>query len=144
MDGSWRSALNLARNMIIDLNNWANGFTFWNLLLDEKGGPRHAGGSPAQFRSNIVTANTETGELTFNPPYYVFGQFSRFIKPGAKRIACTSSSDDFLATSFINPDGKIIMVLFNLKNYNQNLQLWIEGRAVKLRCPADAVMTLVF
>ena len=144
MDGSWKSALNLARNMIMDLNNWANGFIFWNLLLDQEGGPRHAGGSPGHSKSNIVTANTETGELTFNPPYYVFGQFSRFIKPGAKRIACTSSSDDFLATSFVNPDGKIIVVLFNLKSYNQTLRLWVEGRALKLRCPADAVMTLVF
>ncbi|MGH7994260.1 MAG: glycoside hydrolase family 30 beta sandwich domain-containing protein, partial [Limisphaerales bacterium] len=58
--------------------------------------------------------------------------------------ACTSSSDDFLATSFVNPDGKIVVVLFNLKSYNQNLRVWVAGRALKLRCSPDAVMTLVF
>jgi glucosylceramidase len=100
--------------------------------------------SPDRSKSNIVTADTKSGELTFNPPYYVFGQFSRFIKPGANRIACTSSSDNFLATAFINPDAKVVVVLFNLKDYNQTLQVWVEDRAVKLRCPANAVMTLVF
>ncbi len=143
MDGSWRSAMNISRNMILDLNNWCNGYTFWNLVLDQDGGPRHAGGSPAHSKTNIITANTKTGEVTLNPPHYVFGQFSKFIKPGAKRIACTSSDDGFIATSFINPDGKIVVVLQNLKDYNQNAQVWIEGQVVKLRCPASCVMTLL-
>jgi glucosylceramidase len=144
MDGSWQSALNIARNMIMDLNNWCNGYTFWNLLLDQNGGPRHAGGSPSHSKSNIITADTQTGEVTFNPPHYTFGQFSKFIKPGAKRIACTSSSDNLIATSFINPDGKIAVVLLNLRDYNQNIQIWIEGHALKLRCSGDAVMTVIF
>jgi glucosylceramidase len=127
--------------MIIDLNNWTNGYTFWNLLLDENNGPRHAGGTGG---SNIVTADTRTGELTFNPPYYTFGHFSRFIKPGAKRIACTSNSDDFIATAFVNPDGKIAAVILNLKDAEQIFQLWVEGKALKYTSPAHAVFTMVF
>jgi glucosylceramidase len=143
MDGSWSSALRIAKNMIIDLNNWCNGYIFWNMLLDQTGGPRHAGGVPSAFRSNIITADLKTGEVTFNPPHYTFGQFSRFIKPGAKRIACTSSSDDFIATAFINPDGKVAVVILNLKNYENILQLWVEGKVVRLRSPADAVITMI-
>ena len=44
MGGSWETGVNVAKNMIIDLNNWTNGWTYWNMLLDENGGPRHAGG----------------------------------------------------------------------------------------------------
>jgi glucosylceramidase len=129
--------------MIIDLNNWCNGYTFWNLVLDENGGPRHAGDSPSHSRSNIITADLKTGEVTLNPPYYTFGQFSRFIKTGAKRIACTSSSDEFIATAFVNPDGKIAVVIQNLKDHEQILQLWVEGKVVKLKSPAEAVITMV-
>jgi glucosylceramidase len=141
MGGDWRTAVNLARNMIIDLNNWANGWTFWNLVLDENRGPRHAGGTGRG--SSIVTLDTRTGELTFNPPYYYFGHFSRFIRPGAKRIACTSNSDDFLATAFVNPDGKVAVVVLNLATSEQPFQVWVQGKAVKYRAPAQALMTVV-
>ncbi len=141
MDGSWASALRIAKNMIMDLNNWTNGYTFWNLVLDQTGGPRHAGG--LFDRSNIITANLKTGEFTLNPPHYTFGQFSKFIKPGAKRIACTSNSDDFIATAFINPDGKIAVVIMNLKDSEEIMQLWVNGKALKMRSPAEAVITMI-
>jgi glucosylceramidase len=144
MDGSWSSAIRIAKNMIMDLNAWTNGYTFWNLLLDQTGGPRHAGGLPSSGRSNIITADLNTGEFTLNPPHYTFGQFSRFIKPGAKRIACTSNSDDFIATAFINPDGKIAVVILNLKDTEQIFQLWVKGKALKCTSPAHAVITMVF
>jgi glucosylceramidase len=141
MGGDWRTAVNLARNMILDLNNWASGWTFWNLVLDENRGPRHAGGTGRG--SSIVTLDTRTGELTFNPPHYYFGHFSRFIRPGAKRIACTSNSDDFLATAFVNPDGKVAVVVLNLATSEQLFQVWVQGKAVKYRAPAQALITVV-
>ncbi len=91
----------------------------------------------------IVNVDLKTGELAFKPPHYVFGHFSRFIRPGARRIACTSSSDDFLATAFLNPDGKIAVVLTNLTDHAQIFQLWVEGRALKYSSPANAVITIV-
>ena len=143
MDGSWTDAISIAKNMIMDLNNWTNGYTFWNLLLDQNRGPRHAGGKAPGELSSIITANINTGEVTLNPPYYTFGQFSRFIKPGAKRIACTSNSDNFIATAFVNPDGKIAVVILNLKDTDQMLQLWVEGKVMKLKSPAEAVITII-
>lgn len=141
MSGSWRTGVNVAKNMIIDLNNWTNGWTFWNLLLDENRGPRHAGGLGG---TSIVTANTKTGEISFNPPYYYFGHFSRFIKPGAKRIACTSNSDDFLATAFINKDKKIAAVMLNISDSDRIFQLWVDGKVLKATAPPKAIITMVF
>ena len=45
--------------------------------------------------------------------FYYIGHFSRFIRPGAKRIVSSSNTDDLLSTAFINPDGKIAVVVFN-------------------------------
>ncbi len=139
--GSWNDAVRIAKNMIMDLNNWAEGWTFWNFLLDQNGGPRHAGG---EHGTNIAQVNTHTGELTLNPPYYVMGQFSRFIKPGAKRIACTSNSDDFIATAFVNPNGKIAVVILNLSNADRNFQVWLNGQVARYLSPAHGVITMVF
>ena len=82
----------------------------WNLMCDEDNGPRHAGGVLGSGTTS-VNADTRTGKISYNPPHYVMGQFSRFIRPGAKRIACTSNSDDLLATAAINPDGKVAVVV---------------------------------
>jgi|WetSurMetagenome_2_1015567.scaffolds.fasta_scaffold33624_2 glucosylceramidase len=137
--GTWQSAARLARHVITDLNNWTSAWTIWNMLLDEQGGPRHAGGL---MGGTGVNANLKTGELTFNPPHYVFGQVSRFIRPGARRIACTSNSDDFVATAAVNPDGRIAVVLHNTSDHEQLSQVWVAGKALKLTCPAFGVMTV--
>jgi glucosylceramidase len=93
--------------------------------------------------SSIVNADLETGELTFNPPHYALGHFSRFIEPGARRIACTSSSDDFVATAFLNPDGKIAVVLTNLTDHDEIFQLWVAGEVIKYTSPAHGIITMV-
>ena len=141
MGGSWETGVNVAKNMIMDLNNWTNGWTYWNMLLDENCGPRHAGGLGG---TSIVALDTQTGKVTYNPPFYYFGHFSRFIKPGAKRIACTSSSDDFLATAFINVDGQVAVIILNLSCADSFFQLWVNGQVVKSPTPSQAIVTVVF
>jgi glucosylceramidase len=141
MDGSWETGVNVAKNMIMDLNNWTNGWTYWNMLMDENNGPRHAGGLGG---TSTVVLNTKTGEVTYNPPFYYFGHFSRFIKPGAKRIACTSSSDDFLATAFINVNGQVAVVILNLSSVDNFFQLWVNSKVVKCLTPSHAIVTIVF
>jgi glucosylceramidase len=141
MGGSWETGVNVAKNMIIDLNNWTNGWTYWNMLLDENCGPRHAGGLGG---TSIVEVDTQTGKVVYNPPFYYFGHFSRFIKPGAKRIACTSSSDDFLATAFVNVDDQVAVVILNLSNADSFFQLWVNSKVVKFPTPSQAIVTIVF
>jgi glucosylceramidase len=141
MGGDWKTGVHISKNMIIDLNNWTNGWTYWNMLLDENRGPRHAGGLGG---SSIVTVNTKTDELFFNPPFYYFGHFSRFIKPGAKRIACTSNNDDFLATAFINTNGTVAVVILNLSDADRIFQLWVNGKVLKYSAPPKAIITMIF
>jgi glucosylceramidase len=141
--GTWQAALRLSKNIIIDLNNWTDGWNVWNLMLDQDNGPRHAGGIPGVHGSTIVNANTTTGEITYNPPHYVLGQFSRFIRPGAKRIATTSNSDDLIATAALNTDGKIAVVVLNLKDREIFMRVWLRGKFVKYTCPANGTATFI-
>ena len=141
--GTWQAALRLSKSVILDLDNWTEGWDVWNLLLDQDNGPRHAGDIPGVHGSTVVNANTTTGEITYNPPFYVLGQFSRFIRPGAKRIACTSNSDDFIATAALNTDGKIAVVVLNLKDHETFLRVWMHGKFVKYNCPPNSTITFV-
>ena len=139
--GKWKDAHRLAKSVILDLNNWTDGWVLWNLMCDEINGPRHAGDLHG---STSVNADTTTGKITYNPPHYVFGQFSRFIRPGAKRIPCMSSSDDFLATAALNPDGTIAVVVQNLKDRELFFRVWRNGQSLRYTSPPNAVLTFVF
>jgi len=143
--GTWPAALRLSKSVITDLNNWTEGWDVWNLILDQDNGPRHAGNVPGSgaYRSSSVNANTTTGEITYNPPYYILGQFSRFIRPGAKRIVCTSNSDDLIATAALNSDGKIAVVVLNLTDRQTFMRVWLRGKFVKYQCPPNATITFV-
>ncbi|MGH8047292.1 MAG: glycoside hydrolase family 30 protein [Chthoniobacterales bacterium] len=141
--GSWQAALRLSKSVIMDLQNWTEGWDVWNLMLDQDNGPRHAGGIPGVHGSTVVNANTSTGEITYNPPHYVLGQFSRFIRPGAKRIATTSNSDDLIATAALNTDGKIAVVVLNLKDRDIFMRVWLRGKFVKYTLPANGTITFI-
>ncbi|HVV56055.1 MAG TPA: glycoside hydrolase family 30 beta sandwich domain-containing protein, partial [Mucilaginibacter sp.] len=90
-----------------------------------------------------VHADTQTGKLIYTDSYYYIGQFSKFIHPGAKRIACSASRDKLLATAYMNPDGKIAVVVMNKNDDKIDYFLWIKGQAVKVTSEPHSIATLV-
>jgi len=66
---SWKNAERYGRSMINDFNNGTVGWTDWNILLDENGGPNHV----ENFCFAPMHANTKTGELIYTPSYYYIG-----------------------------------------------------------------------
>jgi glucosylceramidase len=135
----WKWAEVYARSMIQDFDNWAEGWTDWNVLLDERGGPNHVG----NFCLAPVHGDTRTGRLTFAASYYAIGHFSKFVRPGARRVAASSNDDDLLATAFVGPDGRVVAVVMNASEKEKDVALWMEGRAVRAKSPAHSILTFV-
>lgn len=50
--------------------------------------------------------------------YYYIGQFSKLIKPGAKRIPFSRFVGDIKMTAFKNTDGSIAVCMLNREHYN--------------------------
>ena len=126
--------------MIHDFNDGAVGWTDWNVLLDERGGPNHVG----NFCFAPVHADTKTGALTYTNSYHYIGHFSKFVRPGARRIACSPSRSALLATAFVNPDGKVAAVVMNPGDKPVSYSLWVAGNGAKVESPAHSIQTLVF
>lgn len=137
--GDWTAGETYATSMIHDFNNGAEGWTDWNVLLDEYGGPNHVG----NFCFAPVHADTKTGELYYMNSYYYIGHFSKFIRPGAKRIISSSSSDTLLTTAFLNPDKTIAVIVLNLSNNPETFNLWLRGKAAQTASPPHSILTLV-
>ena len=127
--------------MINDFNNGAVGWTDWNMLLDEQGGPNHVG----NFCFAPVHADTKTGELIYTNSYYYIGHFSKFVRPGARRIASSPSRSALLSTAFVNPDGKVSVVVMNRGRTEESTTICgLTGSAAEVNSLPHSIQTLVF
>jgi glucosylceramidase len=136
----WGLGEKYGRSMINDFNNGTIGWTDWNILLDETGGPNHV----KNFCFAPVHADTKTGQLIFTNSYYYIGHFSKFIRPGAKRIISAASRSQLLTTAFINKDGKVAVVIMNQSNKKTTYNLCIGHNAAESVSLPHSIQTLVF
>ncbi len=128
-----------AKAMINDFNNGTVAWTDWNILLDETGGPNHVG----NLCFAPVHGDTKTGLLTFTNSYYYIGHFSKFIRPGAKRLSTGTTANHLSATSFLNIDGSIVIVALNDGDEEVNYLMTLNKKTAKLDIPAHSVQTIV-
>jgi glucosylceramidase len=135
----WRYGELYGRSMINDFNNGTVAWNDWNILLDEKGGPNHVG----NFCYAPVHANTKTGELTYLNSFYYIGHFSKFIRPGAKRIISSASRGQILTTAFQNTNGSIVVVVMNPSNDTIPYHMSIGNKAVEVSILPHSIQTLV-
>jgi glucosylceramidase len=126
--------------MINDFNNGSVGWTDWNILLDEVGGPNHV----QNFCYAPIHADTKSGQLIYMNEYYYIGHFSKFIRPGAKRIISSSNRSMLLTTGFVNTDGSVAVVVMNQGANAIPYKLWIGGKAVDINALPHSIATLVF
>ena len=138
---TWKNAERYGRSMINDFNNGTVGWTDWNILLDEKGGPNHV----ENFCFAPMHADTQTGELIYTPSYYYIGHFSKFIRPDAKRVSTVSSRSHLLSTSFMNKEGNTVTVVMNQSDLEIKYKLYVGSTsAVEVVIPAHAIQSLVY
>ncbi len=136
----WKLGERYGRSMINDFNDGTVGWTDWNVLLDEEGGPNHV----KNFCFAPLHADTKTGELIYTNAYYYIGHFSKFIRPGAKRITSSASRSPLLTTAFRNQDGSYAVVVMNTSEKPMPFYLWVNGKAAETKALPHSIMTLVF
>jgi glucosylceramidase len=128
-----------ARDIIGCLNNWVDGWVDWNMVLDKQGGPNW-------FKNWCVApviVDPEADEVYFTPLYYTMSHFSKYIRPGAQRIAFELSDDSLVATAAQNPDGSIAVVLLNQTAAVKTISLIMDGDANDFSISAQAIQTIL-
>lgn len=123
--------------LIGDLNAGMNAFIDWNILLDEQGGPNHV----KNFCDAPVMYDTEKDVLDVKLSYYYIGHFSRFIKPGARRLLTTRYTQNLECCAFQNPDGEMVLVVMNQTDKQQKFELLVEGKACRMEMEAHSILT---
>jgi len=135
----WHWGENYGENMIEDFNNGAIGWTDWNLVLDEKGGPNHVN----NFCFAPIHVKTGENSIHLMNSYYYIGHFSKFIRPEATRIAASSNRAQLLTTAFRNADGSRVVVIMNKSDEKFETNLFIEGKRTMVSMMPHSIVTCV-
>jgi glucosylceramidase len=136
---NWSLGERYGYSMINDFNSGATGWTDWNILLDERGGPNHVG----NFCFAPVHADTRTGELIYTNAFYYIGQFSKFVRPGARRIAVSTNRPALQTTGFLNRNGSIAVIVMNTTDQPIAYHLILKGQWAAAESLPHSIATLV-
>ena len=114
--GSWQGGDANGFRAVLDTliingsRNWAKGVVLWNAALDTNNGPTNGGCLTCR---GVVTIDQSSGNVTYNVDYYALGHASKFLKPGAYRIASNSFGSNIENVAFRNPDGSKVLIAYN-------------------------------
>lgn len=132
-----RNAQMYAHEVIGDLAAGMNLFLDWNIVLDEQGGPNHVG----NYCDAPVMCDTTDDTVTYRLSFSYLGHFSRFIQPGARRIASSAFSSRVEQVAVRNPDGTIVVVALNPTDDDISAVVRVGGRQAVLHLPAQSLST---
>jgi O-glycosyl hydrolase len=143
--GSW--ATNWADNLIWDgvnlivgsTRNWFQTVVKWNIALDTNNGP-HTG--DCSGCTGLATINQNTGAVTYNHDYYALGHLSKFVVPGAYRIASTTQpAPNIHSVAFKNPDGSKVLIVVNANNEGNAVNVRWGGQSFQYSLPRQSMAT---
>lgn len=121
--------------------NWSRNVLLWNLAADPSFGPHtNDGGCPVC--EGAITLDGD--KVTRNLGYYTIAQVSKFVRPGAVRIASNTGEGLPDNVAFKNKDGRVILLAANPSEVTQNFNIGFHGRVAKASLPAGAVATFVW
>ncbi len=130
------------QNVVIGgTNNWAKTVLEWNAANNSSLGPHTPGGCTTCL--GAVTVNNSTS-YTKNVAYYIIGQISKFVKPGAVRISSSSTSGTILSAGFKNPDGSIALVVYNSGGSSNTIKVVSGSSAFNYAVPASSAVTFTW
>lgn len=138
--GLWEAGEKYGHDIIGDFTNWTTAWIDWNLILNEQGGPNHVG----NYCDAPIIADTRKDTVTYESSFYYIGHFSKFVKPGAKRIGCSRYTSALETVAFKNPDGEIVVVVLNRSEETLPFTLQCGNELVKLESLPRSIMTLLY
>lgn len=111
-----------AHDIIGNLQHGMQRWIDWNMVLDEKGGPRH---TPGGCMASLIAS--ENGIYTKTTVYETLRVISHTVHAGSIRIGSSSFSSEIEQTAVKNQNGSIGLLLLNKSPEENEVFIRIEG-----------------
>jgi len=142
----WEDGDFWVNQIVSDLEVGAAAWIYWNMILDEKGGPWaispvHGNPDP-NVQHPVVIINRQTKQVTYTGLYYYLAHFSKFVRPGAVRIETSGNVKGVRCVAFKTPAGGLVAQLVNSRKADTEVGLEGGGRSLQVALPAISITTL--
>lgn len=148
---------NTLSDVINDIRDGSRTAMFWNLALDQNDGPTinpECGVAAKHPCLPLVQVNNGNekgvgtaafGRVTYQVGYYVLAQVSKFVQPGATRIA-SSNTGNLHSVAFKNTNGQIVLLVLNTaeKSSTNSFNVEWDGQSFDYSLPGDSVETFIW
>jgi O-glycosyl hydrolase len=133
-----------------ELENGTSAWVYWNMILDESGGPwlvdlKH-NNPEHNAQQPLVVINRTTQAVSYTGIYYYLAHFSRFVPPGSVRIGVQgpSASSDVRVLAFERPDGHTVVEALNSGLVEASVHVEWRHKMLPIDLPARSISTLVW
>ncbi|MFD7983927.1 ricin-type beta-trefoil lectin domain protein [Kitasatospora indigofera] len=131
------------RNIIDYTRNWGKSVTKWSLAVDQNMGPHYGGCGTCTGLATVHNGDARSGQVDWTVEYYTMGHLTKFVRPGAYRIASTANSA-VPNVAWLNPDGSKALVAYNDSGTAQNVRVVWGGQNFTYNLPAKTSATFTW
>jgi len=131
-----------------DLESGTSAWIYWNMILDEKGGPwlispvhRDTDGNQ---QHPVVIIDRQKKQVTYTGLYYYLAHFSKFVRPGAVRVGASGAAGKVRCVAFKAKNGDMIAEVLNSARQTASVSLNWREKTVKLDLPALSITTCIW
>ena len=96
------------------------------------------------FGESPVMTFHDQDKIVYASSYYYVGHFSKFVQRGARRIGCSSYTQDVEMTAFSNPDGTKVLVAMNTADEARKAVIRFHEEIADYELAPHSIATFVF
>ncbi len=131
-----------------DLEAGTSAWIYWNMILDENGGPWLVSPVHRDEKFNaqhpVVIIDRQRKSVFYTGLYYYLAHFSKFVRPGAVRIGTSGSANGLRCMAFRSKNGVRIAQVLNSRKQIASMKLEWHGSTLNLSLPALSITTCVW
>lgn len=136
------------QQLFSDLEAGASAWIYWNLILDEKGGPWLVspihGNPDDNIQHPVIIVDRATHQVTYTGCYYYLAHFSKFVRPGAVRVGVSGSAKGARCLAFKSPEGRLIAEIINSRDVANEVRLDFGSQSMRLTLQPRSITTCLW
>jgi glucosylceramidase len=130
-------------NIIDYTRNWGRSVVKWSLAVDQDMGPHNGGCGTCTGLLTVHNGDGQSGQVTYEIEYYSMGHLTKFVKPGAVRVA-TGDNGSVRNVAWRNPDGSKALIAYNTTGATQQVRVNWDGQSFIYDLPAKTAATFTW
>ncbi|MFB7541551.1 lectin [Streptomyces zaomyceticus] len=123
--------------------NWSGSLVKWSLGLNQNMGPHNGGCGTCTGLVTVQEGGARAGQVDYTVEYYTTGHLTKFVRPGAYRIASTANST-VQNVAWRNSDGSKALIAHNGGTSAQSVRVDWGNQSFTYTLPARTTATFTW